>query len=149
MRSTEVTWARAHWSSVPRDADITLEDIAGAVRIGPTDGMLRLVSIAGHVEARGLREAKMSSLAGGLELSVPAVGKRGIRVSSVTGKIDLGVAGGANAGLVVRNLAGRIHGESPGLRFVDDGETGRHAGHGDDGAEIVLESIVGAVTIHS
>jgi hypothetical protein len=77
--------------SVPADADLSLKSIAGQVRIGSTNGMVSLDSIAGHVEVVDLREARMSSLAQGLNMTVSALGDRGITVSTVTGAIDLGV----------------------------------------------------------
>jgi hypothetical protein len=77
--------------SVPRDVNLSLRNIAGHVRIGSTDGMVRLESIAGHVEAEGLREARMVSLAHGLALTVSDLSARGISVISVTGAIDLDV----------------------------------------------------------
>jgi hypothetical protein len=100
---------------VPRDVDLSLRNIAGRVRIGSTDGMVHLESIAGRVEAAGLREARMSSLAEGLELAVFDLGERGIRVSSVRGRIDLNVNSRIDAEIVTRSVEG-IDNEVPGGR---------------------------------
>ncbi len=134
--------------TLPRDADIELDNIAGGVRLGPTDGMVRLESIAGHVEAAGLREAKLSSLAAGLDLDVSRLGEGGIRVSSVTGGIDLKVGPGVDAELETRSVVGRIRSDLPGLRLIDDDGTDQRAVLGAGRGKIVLESVVGGVRIH-
>ena len=133
---------------VPRDVDLSLRNIAGDVRVGPTDGMVRLDSIAGRVEAAGLREAKISSLAGGLELTVSGVGARGITVSSVTGGIDLGINASVDAELVTRSVVGRIQNEVPGVRLTEDDGSNQRAVLGSGRGKIRIDSVVGTVRIH-
>jgi hypothetical protein len=134
---------------LPRSADISLTNIAGDVRIGATDGFVRLESIAGHVRVSELHAARMSSLAGGLEITVAEVGERGIRVSSITGSIDLGLRAGVNAELDVKSLIGSIHSHGSEVRVTsDDDDSDYHAVIGSGGGKILIESIVGPVDIH-
>jgi len=134
---------------VPRDADLNLRTIAGFVRVGATDGMLRLESIAGHVELTGVRQARISSIAGGLDLNVSGVGERGVRVSSVTGGIDLEIPAGTDAEVEARSVAGHVQSDLPGLRLVEADDSGYRAVLGSGGPKIVLESVMGTVKIHS
>jgi len=132
---------------VPRDVDLSLRNIAGRVRIGSTDGMVYLESIAGRVEAAGLREARMSSLAEGLELAVFDLGERGIRVSSVRGGIDLNVNSRIDAEVVTRSVEGRIDNEVPGVRITEDDGQNQRALLGSGRGKIQIESVVGTVKI--
>jgi len=134
--------------SVPRDVDLSLRNIAGRVRIGSTDGMVRLESIAGHVEASGIREARMSSLAHGLHLTVPNLGDRGVRVSSVRGGIDLDVGSGVDAEVITRGVAGHVDNDVPGLRIIEASETNQRAVLGSGRGNIEIDSVVGTVRIH-
>ena len=97
--------------SVPRDVNLSLRNIAGHVRIGATDGMVRLESIAGHVEAAGLRHARMLSLAQGLALTVSDLSALGISVISVMGAIVTARLGGSatGSGVAPEALASALH----------------------------------------
>jgi len=133
---------------LPRWADLSLENIAGDVRIGPTAGMVRLESIAGHVVLAGLHAAKMSSLASGLSLTVAGVGERGIRVSSVTGGIDLSLRESVDAELRLRSVIGHVHSEASDIRISSDNGSDYLAVVGSGGNKISIESVVGPVKIH-
>jgi hypothetical protein len=133
---------------LPRRVDVNLHGIAGAVSIGPIDGMVRLDGIAGHVAVDELRAAKMSSLAGGLTMTVASVGDRGIRISSVTGGIDMGVRTGVNADVTVKSIVGRVRSDVSDARVSSNDDDDFHAAIGTGGPKIVIESVVGAVDIH-
>jgi hypothetical protein len=142
---------RGEWTvrlSVPRDVDLSLRNIAGHVRMASTDGRVRLDSIAGHVEASGIREARMSSLARGLTLSVTELGDGGIRVSSVTGGIDLDVGSRVDAEVITRSVVGRVDNDVPGVRITEVDETSQRAVLGSGRGKIEIDSVVGAVRIH-
>ena len=134
--------------SVPRDVDLRLRNIAGHVRIGSTDGMVRLESIAGHVEAAGLREARMISLARGLALTVSDLSGHGIHVSSVMGGIDLDVGSRADAEVIIRSVEGDIDNDVRGVRITEIDETGQRAVIGSGRGKIEIESVIGTVRIH-
>ena len=135
--------------ALPRWADLSLEFIAGDVRIGPTAGMVRLNSIAGHVALAELREARLISLARGIELTVAGVGRRGIHVISVTGGIDLGVRDGVDAEVLLRSVNGHVHSNSSGIRIArsENGSDYRvMVGRGGD--LISIDSVMGQVEVH-
>ena len=134
--------------SVPRDVDLGLRNIAGDVRIASTDARVRLESIAGHVKAAGLREARLSSLARGLELTVSDLGDGGIRVSSVVGGVDLRVGSWVDAEVIIRSVTGHVDNDLPGLRFTEVDETNQRAILGSGRGKIEIDSIVGNVRIH-
>lgn len=134
--------------SVPRDVNLSLRNIAGHVRIGSTDGMVRLESIAGHVEAEGLREARMVSLANGLALTVSDLSARGISVISVTGAIDLDVGPRADAEVITRSVAGHIDNEVRGARIIEIDDANQRAVIGSGRGKIEIISVVGTIRIH-
>ena len=56
--------------TLPRSVNLSMSSIAGDVDIGPIDGRLKLESMAGPVKLRGVRSADISSLAGGLSMTL-------------------------------------------------------------------------------
>ena len=133
--------------SVPADADLSVKSIAGQVRIGSTNGMVSLDSIAGHVEVVDLREAKMSSLAKGLDMTVSALGDRGIR-SARPGAIDLGVRVGVNATRVVRGMSGRFQNDLAGTEPSGDVGQDHRAVLGSGSGKIEIDRVAGKLRIH-
>lgn len=127
---------------LPRSANVEMESIAGAVEIGPVDGMLRLNSIAGRTTLAEVRSAEISSIAGRLVLGLAPLGREGIDVSSVAGPIELSAAPGVDADVEVSSIMGSVRG------FSDlEGENGGYRARiGRGGARVSLSSIVGSVT---
>jgi hypothetical protein len=132
---------------LPRWVDLSLQNIAGHVRIGATDGMVRLESIAGHVTVTELSVASMSSLAAGLTMSIAAVGERGIHISSVAGGVELDLKKGVDADLTVKSLVGGIHSDVSDMRRFGDDDSDYRSVIGSGGGKIVIESVIGGVDI--
>jgi hypothetical protein len=133
--------------TLPRSVNISLSTIAGAVDIGPFDGRLKLSSIAGQVKARGVRSADLSSLAGGLSLTVGPLDRRGVRVSSVVGPTDITFARGANADVSVDSVMGNTTSTGPRIRIQwSNGRASARLGTG--GTPVSISSVVGHVTLH-
>ena len=131
---------------LPRAVNLSMSSIAGDVTVAPIDGRLKLDSIAGHVKARGIRSADISSLAGGLSL-VLAQNHRGIDVSSVVGMTDITFARGANADIRVDSVMGNTTSTSPRIPIVwRNGRASARVGTG--GAPVSVSSVVGQVTFH-
>jgi len=129
---------------LPRAVDLELSSIAGALEIGAVEGALRLDSIAGRVRLAGAREARISSLAGGLTLGVGALGPEGMRISSVVGPVALRFAPGADASLSADSVMGSVRGEA--IDVVED--EGRYRAQvGDGGPRIAISSVVGSVRL--
>lgn len=128
---------------LPRSMSVDLESIAGAVEIGPLDGMVRLQSIAGRATLAQVRSADISSIAGTLTLGLAPIGAEGVEVSSVTGPIELSAGPGVDADVEVSSILGSVSG------FTDlEGESGGYRARiGRGGGRVSLSSIVGSVRL--
>ena len=132
---------------LPRDVGVSLSTIAGGVDIGPIDGRLRLESIAGPVRARGVRSGELSSLAGGLQLTVNPPTSRGVRVSSVVGPTDITFAAGTSADVRVDSVMGNT--TSTSRRIPISWSNGRASARvGSGGPPVTVSAVVGHVTLH-
>lgn len=133
--------------TLPRSVNLSMSSIAGDVDIAPIDGRLELESMAGPVKVRGVRSADISSLAGGLTMTLLPLDSRGVKVSSVVGMTDITFAGGANADIRVDSVMGNTTSDSPRINLSWD--NGRATGRvGTGGAPVTVSSVVGHVTFH-
>jgi hypothetical protein len=133
--------------TLPRSVNLSMSSIAGDVDIAPIDGRLKLDSMAGPVRIRGVRSADISSLAGGLSLTLLPLDRRGVRVSSVVGMTDITFARGANADVRVDSVMGNTTSDSRNIRL--GWSTGRATARvGAGGTPVTVSSIVGHVTFH-
>lgn len=128
---------------LPRSANVEMESIAGAVEIGPLDGMLRLNSIAGRTTLAEVRSANISSIAGRLVMGLAPIGEEGVEVSSVAGPIELSAGPNVDADVEVSSIMGSVSG-FPELEGEDGGYRAR-IGRG--GGRVSLSSIVGSVRL--
>lgn len=128
---------------LPRAMNVELESIAGAVEIGPVDGMVRLNSIAGRTTLAQVRSADISSIAGRLTMGLAPLGREGVEVSSVSGPIELSAGPGVDADVEVSSIMGSVSG------FTDlEGDSGSYRARiGRGGGRVSLSSIVGSVTL--
>lgn len=128
---------------LPRSANVEMESIAGAVDVGPLEGMLRLNSIAGRTTLAEVRSANISSIAGRLVMGLAPIGEDGIDVSSVAGPIELSAGPNVDADVEVSSIMGSVSG-FPELGGEDGGYRAR-IGRG--GGRVSLSSIVGSVRL--
>lgn len=133
---------------LPRNINLDLKQIAGHVRIGPTEGMVRLESIAGHVSAGSLQAAEMSSLARGLSVQINQIGERGVRLSSITGGIELGLTDNLNAQFVASSVVGNVVSDIPSIKISSDGHSDFEAQIGSGGPRITISSVMGGIRLH-
>lgn len=132
---------------LPRSVNISMSSIAGDVDIAPVDGRLKLESMAGQVRVRGARSADLSSLAGGLSLTLLPLDSRGVRVSSVVGMTDITFARGANADVRIDSVLGNTTSDSPSIPISwNNGRASARVGEG--GVPVTVSSVVGHVTLH-
>jgi len=134
--------------TLPRSTDLSLKNIAGSVRLGAIDGMLRLNSIAGQVTVAQVQAAEISSLANGLTIGLAQPGEQGIRISSITGGIDLSVGYSVNTNIVVTSLRGEIQNDAPDASVTKMGQSGFNILIGSGGKPISVSSIEGGIRIH-
>ena len=132
--------------SVPRGVSLTLSMIAGDVRVGALDGVLRLDSIAGTATVASVRAAHLSSLANGLDLGVDRVDAGKVSVSNVRGDVRLAVGRAVDADVTVENIMGSVTSEAPGVTILES-EGVYRARLGSGGGSISLSNITGNVTI--
>ena len=131
---------------LPRSVNLSMSSVAGDVDIAPIDGRLELSSIAGQVHAHGVRQADLSSIAGGLQLDLGQLDTRGIQVSSVVGPTQIRFAPGANADVRVDSVIGNVTSATPAIAI------GYHSGSavarvGAGGVPVSVSSVVGSVTL--
>lgn len=133
---------------LPRNVNVDLQNIAGDVRIGPTEGMVRLKSIAGHVSTGSLQAAEMSSLARGLSMEINRISERGVRLSSITGGIELGLSDNLNAEFVANSVIGNVISDIPKIKILTGGRSDYEAQIGSGGQRITISSVMGGIRLH-
>ena len=133
---------------LPRNVNVDLESIAGHVRIGSTEGMVRLTSIAGHVSTGPLQAAEMTSLASGLSMEINQIGERGLRLSSIVGGIDLGLSDNLNAQFEANSIVGNVVSDIPSIKLATDGRSNFQAQIGSGGPPITISSVRGGIRLH-
>ena len=132
---------------VPSSIHLSMSSIAGNVDIGPINGRLHLESVAGHVRARGARSGDLSSLAGGLSLTLGQLDPGGVRVSSVVGPTEINFRRGANADVNISSVIGNISSSRarvPVRRIHGTANVRIGAG----GAPVSISSVVGDVELN-
>lgn len=132
---------------LPRNVNLELATIAGAVQIGPTEGMVRLNSIAGKVSTGPLQAAEMSSLAGGLSMEIKQLGERGVRLSSIVGGIELALSDNLNAQFEANNIIGNVVSDSPNIKLLTDRRFEFEAQIGSGGPLISISSVKGGIRL--
>ena len=132
---------------LPRTVNLDLESIAGHVRIGSTEGMVRLNSIAGPVSTGSLQSAEMSSLARGLSMEIKQIGERGVRLSSITGGIELALSDNFNAQFVANSVVGNVVSDIPSIKLSTDGRSDFEAQIGSGGPVITISSVRGGIRL--
>lgn len=134
---------------LPRNVNLYLESIAGQVRIGPTEGMVRLNSIAGHVSAGPLQAAEMSSLASGLSVQINQITERGVNLSSIVGGIELSLSDRLNAQFVANSIIGNVISDHPGIKLSTEGRSDFEAQIGSGGPRITISSVRGGIRLYT
>lgn len=132
--------------TLPRAVNIAMESIAGSVEIAPIEGRIALSSIAGRVRAEGVRSANLSSIAGGLSISLGALDSSGVDISSIVGPTRIAFGPNTNADVSVSSVMGSIRSTSPNLPIsVENGNARARIGAG--GPQVSISSIVGLVEL--
>jgi hypothetical protein len=134
---------------LPRNVNLYLESIAGHVRIGPTEGMVRLNSIAGHVSAGPLQAAEMSSLASGLSVQINQIAERGVNLSSIVGGIELSLSDRLNAQFVANSIIGNVVSDAPNIKSSTEGRSDFEAQVGSGGPRITISSVRGGIRLYT
>jgi hypothetical protein len=132
---------------LPRNVNLDLKQIAGDVSVGPTEGMVRLESIAGHVSTSSVQAAEMSSLAQGLSMEIKQIGERGLRLTSVVGGIELALSDNLNARFESSSIVGNVLSDIPTVKVSTDGRSDFEARIGSGGPLITISSVRGGIRL--
>jgi hypothetical protein len=132
---------------LPRNVDLNLEQSAGDVSVGPTEAMVRLESIAGHVSTGSLQSAEMPSLAQGLSMEIKQIGERGLRLSSIVGGIELALSDNLNAQFAASSIVGNVLSDIPNVKISTDGRSDFAARIGSGGPRIDISSVRGGIRL--
>jgi len=132
---------------LPRNVNLELQNIAGHVSIGPTEGTVRLNSIAGHVNASSLQFAEMSSLAEGLSMEIKQIGKRGLRLSSIVGGVELALSDTLNAQFDASSIIGNVVSDIPNVKVTTVDHYNFAAQIGSGGPAINISSVRGGIRL--
>jgi DUF4097 and DUF4098 domain-containing protein YvlB len=132
---------------VPREVDLHLSTIAGAVNVGAVEGVVKLTNIAGPVVVTGAQSAEMSSLAGGLTMHIERISGRGINISGVAGAIELQVSESLDANVVVDDTLGKVVAETPRAKVSKLSDSKYLVKVGAGGAEISVTGVTGNVRL--
>ena len=132
--------------TLPRSVNMSLENIAGFIHVGAIDGMLRLSSIAGPATVERVQTAKILSLAKGLTMGLVQPAGQGIQISSIMGGIDLSIGDGVHTNIAVTSLNGEI--DAPGASVTKINDSSFNVRIGSGGKPISVSSIQGKIRIH-
>jgi hypothetical protein len=134
---------------LPRNVNLDLQSIAGHVRIGPTEGMVRLNSIAGKVSTGPLQAAEFTSLASGLSMEINQLGERGVRLTSIVGGIELSLSDNLNAQFVASSIIGNVVSEIPSIKLSTADQYNYKAQIGSGGPPITISSVRGGIRLRN
>jgi hypothetical protein len=132
--------------TLPRSVNVSMSSVAGNVDIAAIDGRLKLESIAGQVRAAGVRQADLSSIAGGLAMTLGQLDPRGVQISSVVGGTSLRFVPGTNADVRVDSVIGNVTSGSSAIPIsYRSGTAVARVGAG--GTPVTISSVVGNVQL--
>jgi hypothetical protein len=136
---------------LPRRVDLTINDIAGRVRIGQIDGALQINDIAGPVDLELVNGSpRIFDIAGPVTLSVGELGNEGLHINDIAGPVKIVIPSGTNADIAIVDIAGRIGVEIPNVTV--QGKINPESFHGKiggGGPTITINDIAGSVTIRN
>lgn len=137
---------------LPRRIELTVESVNGRVRVGEVDGAVKLGQINGGVTvARATSHTEITSINGGVTMTIARLGAQGVRVKSVNGGVNLRFTEELNADVDVTHFNGGVHADLPNVVVLsepDKSNKGRYRARiGAGGTPIVISHINGGVSL--
>lgn len=136
---------------LPRQVELTANNVNGPVTVGEIAGAVRLNGINGRVKvAQASSSAVLAGINGSIEATISKLGGDGVHVNGVNGNIELRFADALNADLFVRGVNGRIEPDLPNMTMK--GKQSRSnviAQIGTGGAPVVVSGVNGNVHLTS
>lgn len=96
--------------TVPRQAEVSLDEIGDSVSITAVEGMVRLSSIGDTATLDGVGQLRADSIGDRLEMKLKKLGPAGIRVDSVGDSVELRLDGEVGARLKIDSVGGDVTG---------------------------------------
>jgi len=136
---------------LPRRVDVTINDIAGRVDVGPIEGTATVNDVAGSVSIDlASWSPRVNDIAGALRLKVGEIGADGLTINDIAGPVDLTLASETNADLSIFDIAGHIGVEIPNVTVMGKIDSESFKGKiGGGGPTITVHDIAGRVTIRN
>lgn len=147
-------WERAHVKQtvvvkLPRQVNLHINDVAGAVQVGDIEGDTSINDVAGSVRAGRLSGSPhINDVAGAVMLTVEQLGANGIRINDIAGRVELTLGASMDADVDVSDVSGSIDVSSANVSVVGKVDPEHfHGKLGNGGPEIRINDIAGGVTL--
>lgn len=137
---------------LPRQVELTANNVNGPVTVGEIAGAVRLNGINGRIKvAQASSSAVLAGINGSIEATISKLGGDGVHVNGVNGNIELRFADALNADLFVRGVNGRIDPDLPNLTMKGKQNRSNNviAQIGTGGAPVVVSGVNGNVHLTS
>jgi DUF4097 and DUF4098 domain-containing protein YvlB len=133
---------------LPKRINLKVSSVNGKVDVGAITGEVDVNSVNGGViVAQAGTATQLSSINGGISISLLRLGEGGLRVHSVNGGVKIGLPSETNAEIDVHSINGGIDSNLP-ITVVGEVKRGQLRGRvGDGGPPITITSVNGGVTL--
>jgi DUF4097 and DUF4098 domain-containing protein YvlB len=136
---------------LPYNVELTVNDVAGHVRIERIDGSLQITDVAGALEVGPVNGApRINDIAGSVTIRTGEITGEGIRINDIAGRVELLVPSGAGADVEITDIAGSISVDVPDATVLGKVDPESFRGRiGAGGPPIAIHDIAGSVTVRN
>lgn len=133
---------------MPKNVNLKVSSVNGKVDVGAITGEVGVRSVnGGVVVAQAGTATELSSINGGISVSLLRLGEGGLRVHSVNGGVKIGLPSETSAEIDVHSINGGVKSDLP-ITVVGEMKQGQLRGRvGDGGPPITITSVNGGVTL--
>jgi DUF4097 and DUF4098 domain-containing protein YvlB len=133
---------------LPKSVNLKVSSVNGKVDVGAITGEVDVDSVNGGViVAQAGTATQLSSINGGISVSLLRLGEGGLRVHSVNGGVKIGLPSETSAEIDVNSVNGGVKSDLP-ITVVGEMKHGQLRGRvGDGGPPITITSVNGGVTL--
>lgn len=134
---------------LPRQVDLTINDISGLVDIGKLGGTLNISDISGKVQIEQVANCpKISDISGMIDVGVVQLPAKGMTITDISGKARVRFVKELNADLHVDDISGNISVHLPSLTITNKDDENNFQGRiGSGGAIISVSDISGTIEL--
>jgi DUF4097 and DUF4098 domain-containing protein YvlB len=135
---------------LPRNINMTVNGVNGAVDVGPIEGEIDINGINGRVEvAQAGTATTLNGINGGIRISLARLGEGGLRVNGINGGVEIGFPPSINANVDVSSVNGPVDSDLP-ITLIGEMKRGQLKGTiGSGGARITINGVNGRVQLRS